>query len=81
MVRPIQHRVNEQKHEMEIVNKVYKLGPKIGSGTFGDVYIAENVNTNEKVAIKLERKINDQLMLKNEYKVYRALKGGSIFNH
>lgn len=32
----------------------YRLGRKIYAGSFGDVYLGININTNEEVAIKLE---------------------------
>ena len=32
----------------------YRLGRKIGSGSFGDIYLGTNINTGEEVAIKLE---------------------------
>ena len=32
----------------------YRLGRKIGSGAFGDLYLGTNINTNEEVATKLE---------------------------
>jgi serine/threonine protein kinase len=31
----------------------YKLDQKIGSGAFGDVFIAHHIETNERLAIKL----------------------------
>ena len=31
------------------------VGKKIGAGNFGEVYLGENVDTKEKVAIKVER--------------------------
>ena len=37
-----------------LINDRYKLHKRIGSGTFGLVFSAKNVNTNEFVAIKLE---------------------------
>lgn len=37
-----------------LINDRYKLKKRIGSGTFGLVFSATNVNTNETVAIKLE---------------------------
>ena len=37
-----------------LINGRYKLQKRIGSGTFGLVFSAKNVNTNETVAIKLE---------------------------
>jgi serine/threonine protein kinase len=31
------------------------VGKKIGAGNFGEVYLGENVNTGEVVAVKVER--------------------------
>jgi len=39
--------------EVTICEK-YKLGRKIGSGSFGDIYLGVNKKTNEEVAVKLE---------------------------
>ena len=32
----------------------YRMGKKLGSGAFGDIYLGININTGSKVAIKLE---------------------------
>uniref|UniRef100_A0A914UN85 Non-specific serine/threonine protein kinase n=1 Tax=Plectus sambesii TaxID=2011161 RepID=A0A914UN85_9BILA len=32
----------------------FRLGRKIGSGSFGDIYLGQNIQTGEEVAIKLE---------------------------
>jgi len=32
----------------------YRLGRKIGSGSFGDIYLGTHIQTNEEVGIKLE---------------------------
>ena len=37
-----------------IIGNKYKLGRRIGEGSFGKVYIAKDSETNEEVAIKLE---------------------------
>lgn len=37
-----------------IVGVKYKLKRKIGSGSFGDIYLAINVQNGEEVAVKLE---------------------------
>lgn len=55
-----------------IANK-YKLCEKINEGSFGSVYKAENVMTNEHVAIKFENKNNLIKSLKNEAKIYQYL--------
>ncbi|CAB1313086.1 unnamed protein product [Coregonus sp. 'balchen'] len=39
--------------ELRVGNK-YRLGRKIGSGSFGDIYLGVNIATGEEVAIKLE---------------------------
>ncbi|KAI6652214.1 Casein kinase I isoform epsilon [Oopsacas minuta] len=54
----------------------YRLGRKIGSGSFGDIYLGIHTITNEEVAIKLEgtRARHPQLMLEGKY--YRMMQGG-----
>jgi serine/threonine protein kinase len=41
--------------EIRIQNR-YKLVKKIGSGSFGEIFQAVNIKTNEEVAVKLEMK-------------------------
>ncbi|MCD9646183.1 hypothetical protein HAX54_035852 [Datura stramonium] len=41
--------------EPRVGNK-YRLGRKIGSGSFGEIYLGTNIQTNEDVAIKLRQK-------------------------
>ncbi|KAH8062812.1 protein kinase [Aureococcus anophagefferens] len=53
------------------VGKKYRLGRKIGSGSFGDIYLGTNLTSGEEVAIKLE---HPQLLY--ESKIYRILHGG-----
>jgi len=55
-----------------IANK-YKLNDKINSGSFGAVYKAINIRTNEFVAIKFEEKNKNIKSLKNEAKIYQYL--------
>lgn len=55
------------------VGKKFKIIQQIGAGTFGKIYKAENRFTNEIVAIKLEKKINN-VTLKNEARAYTYLK-------
>jgi serine/threonine protein kinase len=54
----------------------YKLGKKIGSGSFGDIYIGVNKKTNEEVAVKLESVKTKFPQLLYESKLYRILQGG-----
>jgi serine/threonine protein kinase len=56
-----------------IINNKYKLHEKIGEGSFGSIYKAENIRTREKVAIKVEPIKEDINLLKNETKIYQYL--------
>nr|GEX37593.1 casein kinase I isoform delta-like protein [Tanacetum cinerariifolium] len=45
---------SKAEHQMEPrVGNKFRLGRKIGSGSFGEIYLGTNVQTNEEVAIKL----------------------------
>ncbi|KAJ2910509.1 serine/threonine protein kinase [Coemansia aciculifera] len=61
--------------DLRIGNK-YRLGRKIGSGSFGDIFLAVNVVTNEEVAVKLESVKARHPQLEYETKIYKALAGG-----
>jgi len=58
------------------VGGMYRLGRKIGGGSFGDIYLGTNINSGEEVAIKLETTKMRHPQLAYEYKVYRMLSGG-----
>lgn len=57
------------------VGKKYRLGRKIGSGSFGDIYLGTNLTTGEEVAIKLESVKSKHPQLLRETKIYRSLHG------
>ncbi|KAI8581377.1 hypothetical protein K450DRAFT_232770 [Umbelopsis ramanniana AG] len=54
----------------------YRIGRKIGSGSFGEIYLGTNVMTGEEVAIKLESVKAKHRQLEYEAKVYKSLAGG-----
>ncbi|EAT46636.1 AAEL002226-PA, partial [Aedes aegypti] len=60
--------------ELRVGNK-YRLGRKIGSGSFGDIYLGTNISTGEEVAIKLECIKTKHPQLHIESKFYRMLQG------
>eukprot|EP00250_Pteridium_aquilinum_P011589 c20176_g1_i2 orf=1195-1446(+) len=62
--------------EPRVGNK-YRLGRKIGSGSFGEIYIGVNVQSNEEVGIKLESVKTKHPQLLYESKIYRILQGGT----
>ncbi|KAL7749983.1 serine/threonine protein kinase [Sorochytrium milnesiophthora] len=59
-----------------LLGNKYRLGRKIGSGSFGDIYLGINVMNGEEVAIKLENVKAKHPQLEYEARVYRALAGG-----
>jgi len=58
------------------VGKKYKMGKKIGSGSFGDIFLGTNITTGEEVAIKLESVKTRHPQLLYESKIYKVLQGG-----
>ena len=61
--------------ELRVGNK-YRLGRKIGSGSFGDIFLGTNISTSEEVAIKLESVKSKHPQLLYESKVLKILQGG-----
>ncbi|KAJ8319251.1 hypothetical protein KUTeg_004342 [Tegillarca granosa] len=63
--------------EMELrVGNKYRLGRKIGSGSFGDIYLGTDISNGEEVAIKLECVKTKHPQLHIESKIYRMMQGG-----
>nr|CAD7594678.1 unnamed protein product [Timema genevievae] len=64
-----------------IVGGKYRLVRKIGSGSFGDIYLGINITNGEEVAVKLEsiRARHPQLLY--ESKLYKILHGGVGIPH
>uniref|UniRef100_A0A1J3F2B4 non-specific serine/threonine protein kinase n=1 Tax=Noccaea caerulescens TaxID=107243 RepID=A0A1J3F2B4_NOCCA len=62
--------------EPRVGNK-FRLGRKIGSGSFGEIYLGTHIHTNEEVAIKLENVKTKHPQLLYESKLYRILQGGT----
>ncbi|CAF0914424.1 unnamed protein product [Didymodactylos carnosus] len=61
--------------ELRVGHK-YRLGRKIGSGSFGDIYLGTNIASGEEVAIKLECIRTKHPQLHIESKIYRMMQGG-----
>ena len=60
---------------MVIINNKYNIIEKLGSGAFGTIFKCQNIRTKELVAVKVEPISLDLKLLKNETKIYNALKG------
>ena len=54
----------------------YRLDRKIGSGSFGDIYIGTSIETGEEIGIKLESIKSKHPQLLYESKLYKILAGG-----
>eukprot|EP00128_Syssomonas_multiformis_P002299 Colp12_sorted_trinity150504_noHs@18573 len=66
--------------DLRVGNK-YRLGRKIGSGSFGDIYLGTDLTNGEEVAVKLEPVRTTHPQLQYEYRVYRILAGGTGIPH
>jgi casein kinase 1 alpha len=56
--------------------KLYKLIRKIGSGSFGAIYLGINQQSGEEVAVKVECIVSRHPQLAYEAKLYKILQGG-----
>jgi casein kinase 1 alpha len=64
-----------------LVNGKYRLIRKIGSGSFGDIYLGINVSNGEELAVKLESQKARHPQLLYESKLYKILQGGVGIPH
>ncbi|VDO95965.1 unnamed protein product [Soboliphyme baturini] len=64
-----------------VVGGKYRLIRKIGSGSFGDIYLGINLSNGEEVAVKLESCKARHPQLLYESKIYRILQGGIGIPH
>ncbi|CAN1279313.1 Casein kinase 1-like protein 11 [Linum perenne] len=62
-----------------VIASKFKLGRKIGSGSFGELYLAVNIQSGEEVAVKLESVKTKHPQLHYESKLYMLLQGGIFF--
>ncbi|KAK9068143.1 hypothetical protein SSX86_012254 [Deinandra increscens subsp. villosa] len=64
-----------------VIGGKFKLGRKIGSGSFGELYLGVNLQTKEEVAVKLEYVKTKDPQLHYEAKLYKLLQGGTGVPH
>ncbi|KAI7876658.1 casein kinase I [Mucor mucedo] len=60
-----------------IVGVHYKVGKKIGEGSFGIIYEGTNLLNNQQVAIKFEPRKSDAPQLRDEYRTYKIMAGSA----
>lgn len=65
----------------------YRFGRKIGSGSFGEIYLGSkaltagiNIVNGEEVAIKVESVRSKHPQLEYEARVYKSMAGGGFYN-
>ncbi|XP_058101577.1 casein kinase 1-like protein 10 isoform X2 [Magnolia sinica] len=64
-----------------VIGGKFNLGRKIGSGSFGELYLGVNIQSGEEVAIKLEPVKTKHPQLHYESKLYMLLQGGTGIPH
>ncbi|KAK6914104.1 Protein kinase domain [Dillenia turbinata] len=64
-----------------VVGGKFKLGRKIGSGSFGELFLGVNAQTGEEVAVKMEPVKTKHPQLHYESKLYMLLQGGTGVPH
>ncbi|XP_021742753.1 casein kinase I-like [Chenopodium quinoa] len=64
-----------------MVGGKFKLGRKIGSGSFGELHLGTNITNGEEVAVKLESIKTKHPQLQYESKLYMLLQGGTGVPH
>ncbi|KAF7726872.1 casein kinase I [Apophysomyces ossiformis] len=59
-----------------VVGVHYRVGKKIGEGSFGIIYEGTNLLNNQQVAIKFEPRKSDAPQLRDEYRTYKIMAAG-----
>jgi len=62
-------------HSSNVVGVHYRVGKKIGEGSFGVIFEGQNLLNNQQVAIKFEPRKSDAPQLRDEYRTYKILVG------
>ncbi|XP_058213642.1 casein kinase 1-like protein 1 [Rhododendron vialii] len=60
-----------------LIGRKFRLGRKISSGSFGEIYLGTDIQTKEEVAIKLENAKTKHAQLLYESRLYRVLQRGT----
>jgi casein kinase 1 len=64
-----------QTQNANVIGIHYKVGKKIGEGSFGIIFEGINLLNNQQVAIKFEPRRSETPQLRDEYRAYRILAG------
>uniref|UniRef100_A0A1I8ILJ8 Casein kinase I isoform alpha n=1 Tax=Macrostomum lignano TaxID=282301 RepID=A0A1I8ILJ8_9PLAT len=80
-VQPLRKDLLSASNKEFIVNQKYRLIKKIGSGSFGEIYLGVNQTNGEEIAVKLESQKARHPQLLYESKLYKLLQGGIGIPH
>ncbi|KAI0077039.1 kinase-like protein [Panus rudis PR-1116 ss-1] len=69
------HPISQSGTNNGIVGAHFRVGKKIGEGSFGVVFEGTNILNNQPVAIKFEPRKSEAPQLRDEYRSYRTLNG------
>ncbi|CAF0999536.1 unnamed protein product [Rotaria sordida] len=74
----------EEYHELDMTGRIiadnYRIGSKLGAGSFGQVYLCQHIHTHEQWAMKIEsHMMNNNPQLSIEHRIYTKLQGGKGF--
>ncbi|KAK9766664.1 Palmitoylated plasma membrane-bound casein kinase [Basidiobolus ranarum] len=69
------HREDLRREVPGVVGSQYRVGKKIGMGSFGIIYEGINLVKNQQIAIKFEPKKTEVPQLRDEYRTYKILAG------
>lgn len=72
---------SNQAQPLVTVGSLYRLGRKLGSGSFGKIYYAINSQNGQEVAVKTEEQSGRHPMLLYEAKLLKHLEGGQGIAH
>ncbi|ORX47725.1 kinase-like protein [Hesseltinella vesiculosa] len=67
--------VNATTTSHNVVGVHYRVGKKIGEGSFGVIYEGTNLLNNQQVAIKFEPRKSEAPQLRDEYRTYKIMAG------
>ena len=62
-----------------VVGVHYRVGKKIGEGSFGVIFEGTNLLNNTQVAIKFEPRKSDAPQLRDDYRTYKILVGFRMY--
>ncbi len=66
---------SSQAQSANVIGIHYRVGKKIGEGSFGIIFEGVNLLNNQQVAIKFEPRRTEAPQLRDEYRAYRILAG------